>query len=326
MKQPQLITRLRRLRHHKTLRHVIVQNRLDIADFILPLFIRHGSGTNQPIASMPGQYQITLENLAQEVDEIVQLKIPAVLLFGIPEHKDQEGSDAFNDNGIVQQAIRLIKQQAPDLLVITDICCCEYTDTGHCGLIKNGSVDNDATLLLVQKQAISHAKAGADVLAPSGMLDGVVMAMRTALDEQDFKHIPILSYAVKYASSFYGPFREAAGGSQPTAGDRKDLQMDPANGDEALREAALDVREGADMLMVKPANMYLDVIYRLKQAHPGVPLAAYQVSGEYAMLHAAAEKGWLDLDAVMYESLLAIKRAGADMIISYFAKAVARRG
>lgn len=324
MSLPKLTTRLRRLRYNSTVRNLVRETHLSIENFILPLFIRHGVGKNHAINSMPGHFQITLENLKTEIAEIVDLKIPAVLLFGIPEHKDDTGSEAYDDEGIVQRAIQLIKQYAPGLLVITDICCCEYTRDGHCGILDAQGVNNDATLSLLQKQAVSHVRAGADIVAPSGMLDGMVAAIRSALDENNFIHIPILSYTMKYASSFYGPFREAAGGSSPREGDRKNHQADFANGNESLREADLDVAEGADILMVKPANMYLDIIYRTKHRYPEIPLAAYQVSGEYAMLHAAADKGWLNLELVMMESLFAIKRAGADIIISYFAKDVAR--
>lgn len=318
-------TRLRRLRKTPQLRQLVAETSLQLSQFILPLFIRHGRGANQPISTMPGLYQITLENLPQEIDEITALGIPAIMLFGIPETKDATGSDAYNEHGIVQQAIRLIKKQAPTLLVISDLCCCEYTDHGHCGIMRDGDVDNDATLTILQQQALSHAQAGVDMVAPSGMIDGMIGAIRTALDQNSFTDLPILSYTAKYASCLYAPFRAAAGGSAPKQGDRKTHQMNPANAAEAIREAELDVAEGADILMVKPASIYLDVIYQVKQAFPTMPLAAYQVGGEYAMIHAAAQKGWLDLDAIMWESLLAIKRAGADIIISYFAKDVARR-
>jgi len=296
-------------------------------DLILPLFVRAGQGPARPIASMPGHSQLTLAGLKAEVEEIQALGIPAVILFGIPEVKDAHGSAAWREDGVVQQAIGLIKQAAPQLLVITDLCFCEYTDHGHCGALRErgapGEVDNDATLPLLGRQAVSHARAGADVIAPSGMMDGMVQAVRGALDAAGYEDRAILSYAAKYASAFYGPFREAAE-SAPQVGDRAAYQMDPANGQEALREVALDLAEGADMIMVKPALPYLDVIARVKQAHPGVPLCAYNVSGEFAMVHAAAGNGWLDLKRAALEVLLAIRRAGADMVISYFAKDAAR--
>jgi porphobilinogen synthase len=274
---------------------------------------------------MPGHFQLSLDYLPAEIEEIKQLNIPAVILFGLPSKKDPMGSSALDDNGIIQQAIKLIKKIAPELLVITDLCFCEYTDHGHCGVINldNQTVDNDKTLELLGKQAVSHARAGADIIAPSGMMDGMVKTIRAALDENHFQDIPILSYAVKYASAFYGPFRVAAEGA-PQFGDRKTYQMNPANANEALREAALDVAEGADMLMVKPAQNYLDMIYRVKQSFPSLPMCAYQVSGEFAMIKAAGEKNWIDEKAVMMESLLAIKRAGADFIITYFAKEFAQ--
>ena len=320
-------TRLRRLRHNKAVRQLVREHQLTCDDLIYPLFIKHGTGANTSINSMPSQYQITLENLPKEINELVALNINAVLLFGLPETKDATGSDAYNDNGIVQQAIKVIKMTAPDLLIISDICCCEYTDHGHCGIMDDHTgcmdVNNDQTLELLQQQALSHAKAGADILAPSGMMDGMVQAMRTTLDANDFAHLPILSYTAKYASHFYGPFREAAGGS-PEFGDRRSHQMDFSNGDEALREAELDVQEGADMLMVKPGLAYLDIIQRLKQTFPGVPLCAYQVSGEYSMIKAASANGWVDEMPVVLETMLAFKRAGATMIITYFAKDIAK--
>lgn len=320
-------TRLRRLRHNPVLRSLVREHELNVQDMVLPLFIRHGKGIKKSINSMPGHAQITVDLLKDELVEIVALGIPAVILFGIPEHKDGEGSHSYKDNGVIQQAIQEIKKLAPELLVITDVCYCEYTDHGHCGVMneKTGKMDldNDATLELLAKQAVSHAKAGADVIAPSGMVDHMVHAIRHALDQTNFQHIPILSYAVKYSSALYGPFREAAEGA-PQFGDRKTYQMDCANASEGLREAALDVAEGADMLMVKPAHAYLDVIYRIKQAHPGVPLGAYHVSGEFAMIKAAAEKGWIDEKRAVLEILTGIKRAGADFIINYHAKDVAR--
>ncbi len=316
------ITRLRRLRHHPILRDLIREHTLSLNDFVLPLFIKEGNNIKQPISSMPDHYQWSVDQLDAELKEITDLGIKAVLLFGIPKHTDAQGSSSWQDDGIIQQAIRKIKCHTSDLLVITDVCFCEYTDHGHCGVIVNQQVDNDTTLVNLAKQAVSFAQAGADVIAPSGMMDGMVGAIRSGLDQAGFQQIPILSYAVKYASAFYGPFREAAGGSSPQFGDRSSHQMDIADGDRAIREAELDIAEGADMLMVKPAMNYLDVIYRVKQAFPAVPLCAYQVSGEYAMLKAAAERGWLDEQKVMLESLLAIKRAGADFIITYFAKDV----
>jgi porphobilinogen synthase len=320
-------TRLRRLRYHPRVRDLVRQTEFNVNDLVYPIFIRHGDGENTPITSMPGLYQIPLCNLATEIQEIVALKIPAVLLFGLPAFKDGLGSDAFNPDGIVQQAIRSIKNIAPELLVISDICCCEYTDHGHCGPIDDHThhldVNNDKTLEILQQQVISHAQAGTDMLAPSGSIDGMVGAIRTALDEHGFKHLPIFSYTIKYASSFYGPFREATQGA-PKFGDRRTYQADPANSNEAIHEGLLDIQEGADFLMVKPGLPYLDVIYRLKQQFPYMPLGAYQVSGEYAMIKAAAMKGWLDEKRVILESLVALKRAGADIIISYFAKDVAR--
>jgi porphobilinogen synthase len=319
-------TRLRRLRYHPKVRDLVRQVELNVNDLVFPLFIRAGNGDNTPITSMPGLFQVPLNNLEQEIREIVALKIPAVLLFGIPEHKDEVGSDAFNTKGIVQQAIRLIKKVAPELLVISDICCCEYTSHGHCGPVDDHTgcldVNNESTLEILQKQVISHAEAGADMLAPSGSIDGMVGAIRTALDDHGFEYLPIFSYTVKYASSFYGPFREAAQGA-PQFGDRRTYQMDPANSNEAFHEAMLDIEEGADMLMVKPALPYLDVIYQLKQQFPYLPMGAYHVSGEYAMIKAAAEKGWIDEQRVVLETMTAIKRAGADIIITYYAKELA---
>ncbi len=290
---------------------------LDPADFILPFFVRPGKGVKKPIGSMPGHYQLSIDMLVKEIEEPAARGIPAVLLFGIPESKDPKGSEGYAKDGIVQQAIRRVRKAYPDLVLITDVCLCEYTDHGHCGVIRNGHVDNDATLDLLAAIAVSHAKAGADMVAPSDMMDGRVAAIREALDEAGFDELPIMSYAAKYASSFYGPFRDAAE-SPPQFGDRRSYQMDPANSDEALREVALDVDEGADIVMVKPALPYLDVIRRVREAFD-LPLAAYNVSGEFAMIKAAAEKGWIDGPACMMESLTAIKRAGADLIISYHA-------
>ncbi len=316
-------TRLRRLRRTPALRAMQRETVLRPADLIAPLFIQHGSHIRHPIPSMPGQMRLSVDQLAREAGELQALGLPAVLLFGIPATKDPIGQENFAPDGIIQQAIRALKAAAPDLVVITDVCLCEYTSHGHCGLLNEaGEVLNDATLAVLQQVAISHAAAGADMLAPSGMMDGMVGAMRTALDGAGYTHTPILSYAVKYASGFYGPFREAAEGA-PQFGDRQTHQMDPANAREAGREAALDVAEGADWLMVKPALPYLDIIYRLRQAFPDMPLAAYQVSGEYAMLKAAASQGWLEERRVALESLMGIKRAGADVIITYYAREAA---
>ena len=319
--------RLRRLRMHPRLRDLVRETELTPRDFILPLFVRTGTNERIPIRSMPGHAQMSVDLLPEEMKEIRDLGIPAVVLFGIPETKDATGSVSWSDHGIVQQAIETIKQVEGDVLVIVDLCFCEYTDHGHCGIVndRNGSmdVDNDATLEILVKQAVSLAKAGADVIAPSGMMDGMVGALRSGLDAAGHDNIPILSYAAKYASAFYGPFRDAAE-SAPQFGDRRTYQMDPANAAEALREVALDLVEGADMIMVKPALAYLDVIRRVKDAHPDVPLAAYNVSGEFSMVKAAAANGWIDEQRIALEILTAIKRAGADMILTYFAKDASR--
>ena len=315
--------RPRRLRKTPAIRAMVRETHLTPSDFIAPLFVTEGKGVRNPISSMPGQFQLSIDELIAEAKEIFALGIPAVILFGIPAIKDDVGSDAMSDEGIIARAVRALKEAVPDLLVITDVCFCEYTDHGHCGVLHGHDVDNDATLANLQKQAVVHARAGADMVAPSGMMDGMVGAIREALDTEGFTDVSIMSYAVKYASGFYGPFREAAE-SAPQFGDRSTYQMDPPNSREALREAQLDVEEGADILMVKPAMPYLDILYQVRQTF-GLPTAAYQVSGEYAMLHAAAQNGWLDLDRVMMESLIAIKRAGADMILTYFAKDAARR-
>ncbi len=315
--------RPRRLRSGFAIRSLVRENYVETRDLILPLFIKAGLSEKQPISSMPGHFQLTLADLPQEIREIQTLGIGGVILFGIPAHKDSCGSDSYSDNGIIQQSIKIIKDTEPDLLVISDICFCEYTNHGHCGVITRTAcgqdVDNDKTLELLQKQAESHARAGADILAPSGMMDGMVHAIRQALDGSSFGHVPVLSYAVKYASAMYGPFRQAAEGA-PAFGDRRTYQMDVANGYEALREAALDVAEGADMLMVKPAHTYLDILWRVKQAHPDLPLGAYHPSGEFAMIKACAEKGWIDEMQAAMEVLVSIKRAGADFIVTYFAK------
>lgn len=309
--------RPRRLRRSETLRSMVREVRLHPTDFILPFFVRHGRDIKKPITSMPGHFQLSPDMLLRELEEPVARGIPAIILFGIPGKKDPVGSEGYAKDGIVQQAISKIKKAYKDLVVITDVCLCEYTDHGHCGVIKAGDVDNDTTLELLAKMATSHARAGADMVAPSDMMDGRVAAIREALDESGFDHIPIMSYAAKYASAFYGPFREAAE-SPPKFGDRRSYQMDPANSDEALREVSMDVDEGADLIMVKPALPYLDVIWRVRNTFD-LPLAAYNVSGEFAMIKAAAQNGWIDGDRCMMEALTAIKRAGADLIISYHA-------
>jgi porphobilinogen synthase len=314
--------RPRRLRRKEKLRELIRETSLEPRNFIYPLFVGPGRNKVQPVASMPGVSQWSVDCVASECTEVQSLGIPAVILFGIPERKDAVGTEAYADGGVVQQAIRTIKEKLPDLLVITDVCLCEYTDHGHCGVIKNGDVDNDSSLELLAKEALSHVQAGADIVAPSDMMDGRVGAIRKALDEHGFGHTPIMAYAAKYASGFYGPFREAAE-STPQFGDRRSYQMDPANADEALREVGLDIREGADIVMVKPALAYLDVIYRVKEKF-GYPVAAYNVSGEYSMIKAAGQQGWIDDQRIMMEILFAIRRAGADMILSYFAKDAAR--
>jgi porphobilinogen synthase len=291
-------------------------------NFIYPLFVGPGRDKANPVSSMPGVAQLSVDRALRECQEASALGIPAVILFGIPEHKDAAGSEAYADNGVVQQAIRAIKENVPELLVITDVCLCEYTDHGHCGVIKDRDVDNDSTLELLAKEALSHARAGADIVGPSDMMDGRVGAIRKALDENGFAHTAIMAYAAKYASGFYGPFREAAE-STPQFGDRRSYQMDPANAEEALREVELDIREGADIVMVKPALAYLDIVYRVKKKF-GYPVAAYNVSGEYSMIKAAAANGWIDEERVMLELLYAIRRAGADMILTYFAKDAAR--
>jgi porphobilinogen synthase len=304
------------------LRRLVQEIRLRRDDLILPMFVAPGKGVRQEVASMPGVFRLSVENLVAEAKAVADLGIPGVLLFGLPQKKDETGSEAASPKGAVQQAVRQLKKQVPDLVVITDVCLCGYTSHGHCGLLRpGGEVDNDATLEVLAQVAVSHAQAGADIVAPSDMMDGRVGAIREALDEAGLEMTAILSYAVKYASSFYGPFRDAAE-SAPQFGDRRAYQMDPANAREAIREAALDVEEGADILMVKPALPYLDILARLRPEFD-LPLAAYQVSGEYAMIKAAAQKGWLDETAVMLESLLSIKRAGADLILTYFAKQAA---
>lgn len=319
--------RPRRLRYHPLVRELVRETALTPQDCILPLFVRTGRDIRKEIASMPGNYQVSLDRLTEEVGSAYDLGLRSFILFGIPDHKDATGSPALEDEGIIQQALRQLRSQFRDrILLITDECFCEYTDHGHCGILQNIAgridLDNDATLPLLAKQCVSHARAGADLVAPSGMLDGMVAAIRSGLDQAGFSHLPIMSYAVKYASAFYGPFRDAAE-SPPQFGDRSSYQMDPANSDEALREAGLDLREGADILMVKPALAYLDVIRRVKERY-GVPLAAYNVSGEFAMVKAAAQKGWIDEKRITLEILTSIKRAGADMILTYHARDVAR--
>jgi porphobilinogen synthase len=314
--------RPRRLRRNERIRELIQETTISPKNLIYPLFVGPGKDRAQPVSSMPGVAQLSVDRAVIECQEVRALGIPAVILFGIPEHKDSLGTEAYADTGVVQQAIRAIKEKLPELLVITDVCLCEYTDHGHCGVVKNGDVDNDATLELLAKEALSHARAGADIVGPSDMMDGRVGAIRQAFDQNGFENVAIMAYAAKYASGFYGPFREAAE-STPQFGDRRSYQMDPANGDEALREVAMDIREGADIVMVKPALAYLDVIYRVKQRF-GYPVAAYNVSGEYSMIKAAGQNGWVDEARVMVEVLLSIRRAGADMILTYFAKDLAR--
>jgi porphobilinogen synthase len=300
---------------------MVRETNLSVNDLIYPLFVCEGENIKKQIGSMPGVYQMSVDVIVKECIELEKLGIPSIILFGIPKHKDEIGSEAYNDNGIVQQAIRAIKQNTKKLMVMTDVCMCEYTSHGHCGLIVNNDVDNDETLKLLSKEALSHAKAGADIVAPSDMMDGRIAALRSTLDTNGFSNIPIISYAVKYASSYYGPFREAAE-STPTFGDRRTYQMDPANRLEALKEAALDIEEGADMIMVKPALAYLDIIRDVRE-RTNLPVVAYNVSGEYSMIMGAIERGWVDGDRIIPETLLSMKRAGSDLIITYFAKAVA---
>lgn len=327
--------RPRRLRLSNNLRRMVRETIVTPDDFIYPLFVRYGEDEDRPIVSMPGQRQLSVDKLAAEAKSIAALGIPAVVLFGIPEHKDWCGTDNFSDEGIVPQAIRAIKDATPDLVVISDMCFCEYTDHGHCGIINTpdhehydpalpeGYLLNDPTLDLLRQASATHAAAGADIIAPSGMIDGMVGGIRQALDEAGYPQVSVMSYAAKYSSAFYGPFRDAAE-SPPSFGDRSQYQMDPANRREALKEVALDVQQGADFLMVKPALAYLDIIRDVRNAYDELPLAAYQVSGEFAMIHAASERGWVDLQRIALESLTSIKRAGADMILTYFAKDAAR--
>jgi porphobilinogen synthase len=318
----QAMFRPRRLREKGLLRRMVRETRLSIDDLVYPLFAVHGRGVREPISSMPGVFHLSIDEIVKEAKDAAGMGIPAVLLFGLPDEKDARGSEAYADDGIVQQAVRAVKETVPDLLVVTDVCLCQYTSHGHCGVVEDGAVRNDPTLELIARTAVSHAEAGADMVAPSDMMDGRVGAIREALDEARYVETPIMAYSAKYASSFYGPFREAAE-SAPQFGDRRSYQMDPANAMEAMREIALDIDEGADIVMVKPALPYLDIIARAKGEF-GVPLAAYSVSGEYAMIRAAGRLGWLDEERVMMEALTSIRRAGADIVITYFAKDAAR--
>src|SRR5499426_2535917 len=319
----QAMFRPRRLREKALLRTLVRETRLAVTNLIYPVFVVHGRGVREPIGAMPGQCRLSIDELLKDAKDAASMGIPGLLVFGLPEDKDARGSEAYAEDGIVQQAVRAVKDSVPDLLVITDVCLCEYTSHGHCGVVEEGTVRNDPTLELLARTAVSHAEAGADLVAPSDMMDGRVGAIREALDEVGCTDTPIMAYSAKYASVFYGPFREAAD-SAPQFGDRRGYQMDPANGVEAMREIALDIDEGADIVMVKPALPYLDVIARAKSDF-GVPLAAYSVSGEYAMIKAAAQLGWLEEERAMMEALTAIRRAGADIVITYFAKDVARR-
>lgn len=314
--------RARRIRGKEVFRRMVRETTLSTSDLIYPMFSAFGSGIRKEVTSMPGIFQQSIEHIVAEAKEVHELGIPAVILFGIPETKDAVGSDAYAEHGIIQETIRAIKQAVPGLAVITDVCLCEYTDHGHCGIIKNGDVDNDATVKLLAREALSHAQAGADMVAPSDMMDGRVAAIRQILDDNGFSHIPVMSYAVKYASGYYGPFREAAE-STPQFGDRRSYQMDPANRLEALREAQADIEEGADIIMVKPGLPYLDILRDLRNEY-AMPLAVYNVSGEYSMIKGAAANGWIDEERVVMETMLGFKRAGADLIITYHAKDVAR--
>ncbi|MCP2520111.1 porphobilinogen synthase [Candidatus Aminicenantes bacterium AC-708-M15] len=317
------INRMRRLRKNENLRRMVRETKISVDDLIYPLFVRPGKNIKVEISSMPGNYQWSVDLLVKECEEIFKLGIPAVILFGIPESKDELGSEAYSENGIVQRALRAIKKEVPDLILIADVCLCEYTSHGHCGVVENGYVNNDKTLELLAKSALSFAEAGADIVAPSDMMDGRVKAIREILDRNGFFNIPIMAYSAKYASSFYGPFREAAE-SAPKFGDRKSYQMDPPNAREALREIELDIEEGADIIMVKPALSYLDIISKARERF-NVPIAAYNVSGEFSMVKAASRLGWIDEEKIMYEILISIKRAGADLILTYFAKDIAKK-
>lgn len=313
--------RFRRLRMTGSIRSMVRETELSVNDLIYPLFVVPGEKKRKPVASMPGVFQLSIDETVKECTAVHSLGIPAVILFGIPEHKDELASEAYDENGIIQRAIRAIKKEVPELTVVTDVCLCEYTSHGHCGIIQDNEILNDKSVELIAKEALTHAQAGADMVAPSDMFDGRVRAIRAILDENDYTHLPVMSYAAKYASAFYGPFRDAAE-SVPQFGDRRSHQMDPGNSDEALREVEQDIKEGADIVMVKPALPYLDIVRRIKDRF-AMPTAAYNVSGEYAMIKAAAEKGWIDGERVMMESLLSIRRAGADMILTYFAKEAA---
>src|SRR5574342_478471 len=316
------VYRPRRLRESPLVRKMVRETVLRADDLVYPLFAVHGRGVREPIGPMPGQFRLSIDELLKECKDAASMGIPAVLLFGLPAEKDPRGGEAYAEDGIVQQAVRAVKETIPDLLVVTDVCLCEYTSHGHCGVVEDGRIKNDPTLDLIARTALSHVEAGADMVAPSDMMDGRVGAIREALDEAGYQETPIMAYAAKYASGFYGPFREAAE-STPQFGDRRSYQMDPANANEALREVEMDIREGADIVMVKPAMAYLDIVYRVKQKF-GYPLAAYNVSGEYSMIKAAGQNGWIDEQRIMLEVLFAIRRAGADMILTYFAKDAAR--
>ena len=316
------IQRPRRLRRNENIRRMVRETHLSVDDLVMPLFIVPGSGVENPIGSMPGISQLSVDRAVEECKSIRDLGVPGVILFGIPDEKDAVGSDAYSDDGIIQRALRALKEEVPGLTLITDVCFCEYTDHGHCGIIKGNDVDNDATLQILVKESLSHVRAGADMVAPSDMMDGRVGAIRQGLDQEGYPHIPIMAYSAKFASGFYGPFREAAK-STPQFGDRRSYQMDPPNGDEAVREVALDIEEGADIVMVKPALPYLDIIRRVSETF-AVPTIAFQVSGEYAQIKAAAERGWIDGDRAMMETLIAFKRAGAAGIITYFAEDAAK--
>ncbi|MBP2072580.1 porphobilinogen synthase [Thermoanaerobacterium butyriciformans] len=317
-----LLKRPRRLRTNEVIRRMVKETSISVDDLIYPMFVVPGENIKEEIVAMPGVYRYSVDNLVKEVKEVYDLRIPAVLLFGIPSKKDELGSEAYDENGIIQQAIKSIKNAIPEMLIITDVCMCEYTSHGHCGIVKDGYVQNDETTSYIAKIALSHVIAGADIVAPSDMMDGRVKAIRDILDENGYVNTPIISYSAKYASSFYGPFREAAE-SAPQFGDRKSYQMDPANSDEALREISLDIEEGADIIMIKPALPYLDIIRRAKDTF-NIPIAAYNVSGEYSMIKAASQMGYIDEKSAVLESLTGIKRAGADIIITYFAKDVAK--
>jgi len=314
--------RMRRLRKNENVRRLIRENYLTLDDLIYPIFVTHGTNVKEEIKAMPGTYHLSIDQLAREMKEVEDLGIPAVIVFGVPETKDEWGSEAYAEKGIVQQAVREIKRIVPQMIVITDVCLCQYTSHGHCGVISDGHVMNDATLELLAKVALSHARAGADMVAPSDMMDGRVDAIRSALDQEGYTYVSIMAYSAKYASAYYGPFRDAAG-SAPQFGDRRSYQMDPANGDEALRETLLDIQEGADIVMVKPALSYLDIVYRVKESF-NMPVCVYNVSGEYSLVKAAAQAGYVDEEKIVMETLTSMKRAGADMIITYHAKDAAR--